>query len=913
MQIFNKILVPVLLTLTGTVCAAVRPPQNPAEGKVTRHEVYSPQMQETLIVDVWTPKDYEVQFDNSYPVIYMNDGQNAYDPNGSFAGKAWDIDDVISQLHTAGHTENAVVVGVHCTANRFGDYSPSKALSAVPGLVEKMQNVWGSTIKGDEYLKFLTETLMPQIEASYRVRKDLRSTSIIGSSMGGLISLYAICEYPEIFGNAACLSTHWIGALDNSTPEFPEAVMEYLKANLPSPENHRIYLDHGAFGLDAYYPKWNVQAVEIAESTGFEDEYTLMNYVDESGDHNEVSWKKRLDKPLTFILKAMTPALSPEGVEYDLPKRIGDGLILHCFDWKLEDIRKELPRIAAAGFKAIQTSPMQRNVPSGAIWYDVYRPYDYRFIDNSMGTREDMHQLCADAAKLGIAVIVDIVANHGTGKNEAHSPWWDQNGRMGYGNTIDYSNRWSETHDCLGNYGESNSDDPDVQERTRNYILELKGLGVSGLRWDAAKHIGLPSEGCDFWPNVLNVPGIWNYGEILGAPAQDRSKITEYAQLMHFTDTYGGQEGWNGFEDLGVAPDRLVHWLESHDTFSNPPYTSQSMTQAEIEQAWPILAARRASTALYLSRPGLGEGHTIKVGQKGSLDFSNTVIAAANHFHNTMGLEPENFYKADGIKAVYRHKGVVIVKDGGGEVSLPVNNLDASLTYEDEITGNPFVINNEQITGSVDPQSGVAIVYDYKNRQTPEPPEDEVGGDDPVVVDKDTYVYLHFDDADYGNHKWYVFIYTDNQGTNGSWPGAALTLDESCTLNGLSGWYSYMIPKGLRYGLAMVSSSNNNYRYPGDMEPGIPINGKSIIFTHHNGVWNTDLIEGSADIKQIIDTEQPLGYGFASSLQISYPGTQVYDMCGRLVLSNTASKEYSLPAGIYILRNGARIQKIIVR
>lgn len=880
---------------------------------MTRHEVYSPQMQQTLIVDVWTPKDYEVQFDNSYPVIYMNDGQNAYDPNSSFAGCAWDIDDAVSQLHAAGYTENAVVVGIHCTDNRFGDYSPSKALQAVPGLVGKMQNVWGQTIKGDEYLRFITETLMPRIEAIYRVRKDLRSTSILGSSMGGLISLYAICEYPDVFGNAACLSTHWIGSLDNTTPEFAEAVMEYLKGNLPSPENHRIYLDHGVLGLDAFYPQWNQQAIEIARNAGYENDFSLMSYIDQEGNHNEFSWKNRLDIPLTFILKAMMPAVSPEGAEYDLPKRIGDGLILHCFDWKLDDIRRELPRIAAAGFKTIQTSPMQRNVRAGDVWYDVYRPYDYRFIDNGMGTREDLRRLCADAAKYGIAVIVDIVANHGTGKTEAHSPWWDQNGRMKYGNTIDYSSRWSETHDCLGNYGESNSDDPDVQERTRNYILELKGLGVSGLRWDAAKHIGLPSEGCDFWPNVLNVPGIWNYGEILGAPAQNRSKITEYAELMHFTDTYGGQEGWNGFEDLGVAPNRLVHWLESHDTFSNPPYTSQSMTQAEIEKAWPILAARRASTALYFSRPALGEGYTIKVGQKGSLDFSKPIIAASNHFHNTMGLEPESFYKADGVKAVYRCKGVVIVKDGGGQVSLPINNLDASLTYEDEITGKPFVINNGKLTGTIDPQSGVAIVYDYRNRQTPEPPEDDGDDDDPATEDKDAYVYLHFDDADYGNYKWYAFIYSDTQGTNGSWPGAPLNFDVSCTLSGLSGWYSYKIPKSLRYGMAMVSSSKDDYRYPGDMEPGIPINGKSIIFTHHNGAWNTNLIDPSADIQSVTDSQLPLGFGISGGIRISSPDTQVYDLWGKLALSNTIAKDYSLPAGIYIMRKGPRIQKIAVR
>lgn len=707
------------ILFSGLYAAAVRAPQVPCAGTIERHEIFSPQLNTNILVDVWLPDDYIVQTGKTYPVIYMQDGQNAFDANGSYAGE-WEMDEAVTRLHKEGIRENAVVVGIHCTNNRFGDYSPSKALLENQDLVKKVQQSWGGQIvKGDEYLDFMVNTLRPVIESKYRVRKDLRSVSLIGSSMGGLISLYAICEYPEIFGNAACLSTHWIGALDNSTaPEFPEAVLKYLRENLPADGKHRIYFDHGTEGLDAFYSEWNDQALQIARSKGYTDDYTLSDYVDEGATHNEYFWARRLTKPLEFILGPMLPPANEDAWKYGLPYHLHDGLILHCFDWKLKDITSELPRIAESGFKAVQISPMQRNVKAGDIWYDVYRPSDYHFEDNGMGNREDLRTLCSEAAKYGIKIIVDIVANHGTMPGEAHDPWWDINDRMKYGNQINYSSRYSETHDCLGSYGESNSDDPDVQQRTRNYILELKDIGVSGLRWDAAKHIGLPSEGCDFWTSVLDVPGIWSYGEILGTPAQYPARLKEYADLMWFTNSNGATGSLLGVEKYGISPGRLVHWVESHDTFSNPPYTSQSIAQDEVERRWALTAARADATALYFSRPALGEGYTIKVGRKGGLAFSNKAVAAANHFHNAMSGEPEVFYEKNDTKAVFRVKGVVIVKQGGGEISLPVNNLDPTLNYEDEITGSKFEIREGKIIGEIDAASGIAVVYDYKNSRT---------------------------------------------------------------------------------------------------------------------------------------------------------------------------------------------------
>lgn len=318
-----------LLLLPASLSHAERALQTPCAGKIDRLKVFSPELETTYLVDVWTPGDYGSDPSKKYPVIYMNDGQNAFDPKGSFAGVAWDVDDAVTRLAKTGKAESAIVVGIHCTPNRFGDYSPSKALEDA-GITSLMKSKFNARICGDEYLRFVVKTLKPLIDTSYQVRPDLHSTSMMGSSMGGLISLYALCEYPDVFGNAACLSTHWSGALDRSTiPVFPEAVLAYISRNLPNDGLHRLYLDHGTRDLDADYQEWNDKAIAIAKKAGFVEGSTLLTYISQGASHNEYYWKLRVSRPLQFILSPWTssadiiPAdsLSYGGV-YDLSGRM---------------------------------------------------------------------------------------------------------------------------------------------------------------------------------------------------------------------------------------------------------------------------------------------------------------------------------------------------------------------------------------------------------------------------------------------------------------------------------------------------------------------------------------------------------------------------------------------------------------
>ena len=150
---------------------------------------------------------------------------------------------------------------------------------------------WG--ISSNQFLKFLVKELKPYIDANYKTDRGRNSTFLAGASMGGLISAYAISEYPNIFGGAACLSTHWI-ALDG-------VFIEYLKNNLPSPENHKMYFDFGTKGLDANYEPYQLEVNLLMSKNGYIENKNWITKKFVGEDHNENFWRKRFHHPLKFF------------------------------------------------------------------------------------------------------------------------------------------------------------------------------------------------------------------------------------------------------------------------------------------------------------------------------------------------------------------------------------------------------------------------------------------------------------------------------------------------------------------------------------------------------------------------------------------------------------------------------------
>lgn len=284
--------------------------QAASAGRIDRHYIYSPEMKETITVDVWTPQGYPSDDGHRYPVIYMHDGQNLFDATTTWNRQAWEMDSVTSTLVDAGEIEAPVIVGIHSVAEtRLGDLLPQKAVDYISVEPDSTLRAFleFSPLRGDAYAAFMVKTLKPEMDSIYRLSPDKDSTFVMGSSMGGLMSIYAMSEYPEVFGGAACLSTHWVGTIDGQ-PTFADAMHDYLADRLPRDGRHRLYLDHGTTSIDSLYGPANEGMVALADSLGYKAvscrcfHPTLENFVDQGAGHEERYWAARVARPLRFLL-----------------------------------------------------------------------------------------------------------------------------------------------------------------------------------------------------------------------------------------------------------------------------------------------------------------------------------------------------------------------------------------------------------------------------------------------------------------------------------------------------------------------------------------------------------------------------------------------------------------------------------
>ncbi|MFT6050186.1 MAG: enterochelin esterase-like enzyme [Patiriisocius sp.] len=257
-------------------------------------------------VDVWLPEGYSKA--KKYNVLYMHDGQNLFDETTTWNKQEWKVDDWATQLMSDNKTKDFIVVGIHNIPQiRWQDLFPEKAMDYINIKVKdslmtlaKKSN-YNVDFKGDEYLKFLVEELKPVIDNQYSVYTDRSHTFVAGSSMGGLMSMYAISEYPNVFAGAACISTHWVGAMPMPNNPYPEAIFNYMEANLPQAGSHKLYFDYGNKTLDQNYPQYAPRVDEILKAKGY-SEADSKNLFFDGTDHSENSWNKRLDLPLTFLL-----------------------------------------------------------------------------------------------------------------------------------------------------------------------------------------------------------------------------------------------------------------------------------------------------------------------------------------------------------------------------------------------------------------------------------------------------------------------------------------------------------------------------------------------------------------------------------------------------------------------------------
>jgi predicted alpha/beta superfamily hydrolase len=263
---------------------------------VVGRDLYSPRLSNTRDVLVYLPPSYG-QTDRRFPVLYMHDGQNLFDPATSFAGE-WGVDETMEHL---AHHEGleAIVVGVPNTGRfRIDEYSP---------FVEP--RLGGG--RGDSYLGFLSYTLKPIIDRDFHTLPDRDNTGLLGSSMGGLISLYGYFGYSEVFGLAGVMSPSlWFGG---------EAIYDYIDAAEFAPG--RIYLDagtrelgedlhnglpHRATSSRQYYASVR-RMKRILIRKGFRPTVDLLHVEEKWAGHSESSWARRLPDAIRFLLAGSTP------------------------------------------------------------------------------------------------------------------------------------------------------------------------------------------------------------------------------------------------------------------------------------------------------------------------------------------------------------------------------------------------------------------------------------------------------------------------------------------------------------------------------------------------------------------------------------------------------------------------------
>ncbi len=266
-------------------------------------------------VVVWLPSGYS-SHGPKYAVLYMHDGQNLFDTATAGYGMEWQIDETLDRLIKEKKVRPTLVVGIWNTPKRLQEYVPSKAFNGLPPSYRgKIRALYGGDPLSDGYLKFIVRELRPMIDARFNVKTDRADTAVMGSSMGSLISLYAIDEYPQVFGAAGMMSTHWPLVItpdnkpisDEQYETVSRAFERYLAPALPDPATHKLYFDHGSETLDANYARYQDRVDNVVSRRGYRQWTTTLSLSYPGEKHNEISWASRVAVPLQFLLPPLSP------------------------------------------------------------------------------------------------------------------------------------------------------------------------------------------------------------------------------------------------------------------------------------------------------------------------------------------------------------------------------------------------------------------------------------------------------------------------------------------------------------------------------------------------------------------------------------------------------------------------------
>lgn len=441
-----------------------------------------------------------------------------------------------------------------------------------------------------------------------------------------------------------------------------------------------------------------------------------------------------------------------------LRDKVGDGVMLHAFNWSYNTIKENLPAIAAAGYTTVQTSPVQQPKDystSGDVtgqWWKLYQPISFHIAKESwLGTKDDLKSLCDEADKYGIKIICDIVSNHIANADETR-PDSVSNQVKKYEPEF-YKKRRTYTRTYKGDANDSSvqavvqghvskcpdlvTNDTAVQGYIINLLKECIDCGVDGFRFDAAKHIETEDDGeyaSDYWKNITSSASsyytqktgddLYIYGEILNNCGADRS-YSSYTKYINVTDNRTGDAvlynvtkgkastATNAKYKSGVAASNAVLWAESHDTYEGNSGSSGFSNTADVSdenvvKAWAIVASRKDSTALFFARPGTA----LMGGVSTDTTYKSTAVSEINKFHNLFVGQSEKLGSSGDIAYVARGtSGIVLSNCKGTNASVSISGTGlADGKYTDTVSGAEFTVANGVLTGSIG-KTGVAVVY----------------------------------------------------------------------------------------------------------------------------------------------------------------------------------------------------------
>lgn len=461
---------------------------------------------------------------------------------------------------------------------------------------------------------------------------------------------------------------------------------------------------------------------------------------------------------ITSVNAAEVDSAQTASADSTLRDKVGDGVMLHAFNWSYNTIKENLPAIAAAGYTTVQTSPVQQPKDystSGDVtgqWWKLYQPISFHIAEESwLGTKDDLKSLCDEADKYGIKIICDIVSNHIANADEDR-PNVVSNQVKKYEPEF-YKKRKTYTRTYTGHANDSSvqavvqghvsscpdlvTNDTAVQGYIINLLKECIDCGVDGFRFDAAKHIETEDDGeyaSDYWKNITSSASsyytqktgddLYIYGEILNNCGADRS-YSSYTKYINVTDNRTGDAvlynvtkgkastATNAKYKSGVAASNAVLWAESHDTYEGSSGSSGFSNTADVSdenvvKAWAIVASRKDSTALFFARPGTA----LMGGVSTDTTYKSTVVSEINKFHNLFVGQSEKLGSSGDIAYVARGtSGIVLSNCKGTNASVSISGTGlADGKYTDTVSGAEFTVANGVLTGSIG-NTGVAVVY----------------------------------------------------------------------------------------------------------------------------------------------------------------------------------------------------------